>query len=153
MSINRVCISGNLTRSPELRQTQSGTPVLQMGVAVNERRKNPQTGDWEDYPNFIDVTMFGKRAEAVSHYVSKGSKVAIEGRLHYRSWEAKDGSKRSKLEVVADEVEFMSRQEAVDGGSGNNYTTHGQNGPQKAPQDPTGGFYDEDLPFSGAVAV
>lgn len=147
MSINRVTISGNLTRDPELRQTQGGTAVLQMGVAVNERRKNPQTGDWEDYPNFVDVTMFGKRAEAVSRYVSKGSKVAIEGRLRYHAWEAKDGSKRSKLEVVADEVEFMSRQEATDGGSGNNYPTNVQNGPHKAPQDPTGGFYDEDIPF------
>lgn len=149
MSINRVIISGNLTRDPELKQTQGGTSVLQMGVAVNERRKNPQTGEWEDYPNFVDVTMFGKRAEAVSHYVSKGSKVAIEGRLHYRSWE-KDGQRRSKLEVVADEVEFMSRQEAASGGhcnDGNNYTTYGHNGPQKATQDPTGGFFEEDLPF------
>lgn len=149
MSINKVFISGNLTRDCELRQTQGGTAVLQMGVAVNERRKNPQTGDWEDYPNFVDVTMFGKRAEAVSRYVSKGSKVAIEGRLRYRSWE-KDGQRRSKLEVVADEVEFMSRQEATNGGHDNgvnNYTTNWQNGPQKAPQDPTDGFFEEDLPF------
>lgn len=110
MSINRVNISGNLTRDPELRATASGTQVLGFGVAVNDRRKNPQTGEWEDYPNFVDCTMFGSRAEAVGRYLSKGSKVAIEGKLRYRSWE-KDGQRRSKLEVVVDEIDFMSRAE------------------------------------------
>lgn len=115
MSINRVNISGNLTRDPELRMTRGGSQILSFGVAVNDRRKNPQTGEWEDYPNFVDCTMFGTRAEAVSRYLSKGSKVAIEGKLRYSSWEAKDGSKRSKLEVVVDEIEieFMSRDGAV----------------------------------------
>lgn len=108
MSINSVCISGFLTRDPDLRHTAGGTAILGFGVAVNDRRKNPQTGDWEDYPNFVDCTMFGTRAEAVSRYLSKGSKVAIEGKLRYSSWE-KDGQKRSKLEVVVDEIEFMSR--------------------------------------------
>lgn len=110
MSVNRVCISGNLTRSPELRATGGGTSVLQFGVAVNERVKNPQTGEWEDRPNFVDCVMFGKRADALSKLLAKGSKVAIDGRLRYSSWE-KDGQKRSKLEVVAEEVELMSRQE------------------------------------------
>ena len=115
MSINRVNISGNLTRDPELRMTRGGSQILSFGVAVNDRRKNPQTGEWEDYPNFVDCTMFGTRAEAVSRYLSKGSKVAIEGKLRYSSWEAKDGSKRSKLEVVVDEIEikFMSSDGAV----------------------------------------
>lgn len=108
MSINRVCISGNLTRDPDLRSTQGGTPVLRMGVAVNERRKNPQTGEWEDYPNFIDCAMFGTRAEKLAQYLAKGTKVAIDGRLRYSSWE-KDGERRSKLEVVVDEIEFMTR--------------------------------------------
>ena len=108
MSINRVNISGNLTRDPELRATASGTQVLSFGVAVNDRRRNPQTGEWEDYPNFVDCTMFGTRAEAVSRYLSKGSKVAIEGKLRYSSWE-RDGQRRSKLEVIVDEIEFMSR--------------------------------------------
>lgn len=85
MSINRVNISGNLTRDPELRATASGTQVLSFGVAVNDRRRNPQTGEWEDYPNFVDCTMYGTRAEAVSRYLSKGSKVAIEGKLRYSS--------------------------------------------------------------------
>lgn len=107
MSINRVIISGNLTRDPELRQTQSGMPVLGLGVAVNNRRKNQTTGEWEDYPNFIDCTMFGSRAEALSRYLSKGTKVAIEGKLRWSQWE-RDGQKRSKIEVIVDELEFMS---------------------------------------------
>lgn len=107
MSINRVVISGNLTRDPELRSTASGMPVLGFGVAVNDRRRNQQTGEWEDYPNFIDCTMFGARAEAVSRFLSKGSKVAIEGKLRYSQWE-RDGQRRSKIEVIVDEIEFMS---------------------------------------------
>lgn len=113
MSINRVAITGNLTRDPELRYAQNGTPILDMGVAVNDRARNQQTGEWEDRPNFVDLTMFGKRAEAVALYLSKGSKVAVEGRLRWSQWQAKDGSKRSKLEVVVDEIEFMSRDGAV----------------------------------------
>ena len=108
MSINRVNITGNLTRDPELRATAGGTQVLSFGVAVNDRRRNAQTGEWEDYPNFVDCTMFGTRAEAVSRYLSKGSKVAIEGKLRYSSWE-RDGQRRSKLEVIVDEIEFLSR--------------------------------------------
>ena len=96
MSINRVNITGNLTRDPELRSTGSGMAVLKMGVAVNDRRKNQQTGEWEDAPNFIDVVMFGTRAESVSRFLSKGSKVAIEGKLRWSSWEDKtSGDKRS----------------------------------------------------------
>lgn len=112
MSINRVIISGNLTRDPELRSTASEMPVLSLGVAVNDRRRNQQTGEWEDHPNFVDCTMFGNRAESVSRYLSKGSKVAIEGKLRWSQWE-RDGEKRSKLEVVVDEIEFMSRSEGA----------------------------------------
>lgn len=79
MSINRVLLSGNLTRDPELKATAGGTQVLSFGLAVNDRRRNSQTGDWEDYPNFIDCVMFGARAEAVSRFIAKGAKVAIEG--------------------------------------------------------------------------
>ena len=106
MSINRVCISGNLTRDPELRATASGTQVLTFGVAVNDRARNQQTGEWEDRPNFVDCTMFGNRAEALSRILRKGMKVAVEGRLRYSSWE-RDGQRRSKLEVIPDEVELM----------------------------------------------
>jgi len=128
MSINRVIISGNLTRDPELRSTPSGMAVLKMGMAVNDRRKNQQSGEWEDVPNFVDVTMFGARGEAVSRFLSKGSKVAIEGKLRWSSWETPQGDKRSKLEVIADEIEFMSSR---DGGSGSSSRTESGGGAGK----------------------
>lgn len=109
MSINHVALSGNLARAAELKRTQSGNSVLTFDVAVNDRVKNPQTGEWEDRANWVTCNLWGTRAEKLAQYLDKGSKVAIEGRLRYRSWEAKDGSKRSKLEVVVDELEFMSR--------------------------------------------
>ena len=109
MSINHVAISGNLTREPELRRTQSGMAILNLGVAVNDRTKDKQTGEWTDYANFIDCVMFGKRAESLSNSLSKGAKVAIQGKLRWSQWQAKDGSKRNKVEVIVDEIEFMSR--------------------------------------------
>ncbi len=147
MSINRVEISGNLTRDPELRSTASGTAVLGFGVAVNDRRKNQQTGEWEDYANFIDCTMFGKRAESVSRYLSKGGKVAIAGRLHWSQWE-REGQKRSKIEVIVDELEFMSSRNGGDTSSYGGYTA-----PAPAPVavppvvDASSSVYDEDIPF------
>lgn len=106
MSINRVNISGNLTRDPELRQGSG--PVLSFTVAVNDRARNKETGEWEDRANFVGCVVFGKRAESLASKLSKGSKVAVEGKLRYSSWETKDGQKRSQLEVIADEVEFFS---------------------------------------------
>ena len=114
MSINRVCLSGNLTRNSELRWTQGGSSVLSFGLAVNERRRNTATGEWEDRPNFVDCTMFGSRAEKLAQYLTRGAKVALEGRLHYSSW-TKDDERRSKLEVVVDEIEFMSRRDGAQG--------------------------------------
>lgn len=111
MSINNVTISGNLTRDPDLRQTAGGMAVLDFGVAVNDRRKNSATGEWEDYPNFVDCTVFGKRAESLSGILSKGFKVCVMGKLRYSSWEAQDGSKRSKLEVIADDIDIMSQRQ------------------------------------------
>lgn len=135
MSINRVIISGNLTRSPELRNTASGMPVLVFGVAVNDRRKD-SSGEWTDYVNWISCTMFGARAERVSRFLDKGSKVAVEGKLHYSQWETKDGQKRSKIDVIVDELEFMSSR----GGSGE--ANH-----QAPGADASSSIYDEDLPF------
>ena len=142
MSINRVNITGNLTRDPELRATAGGTQVLSFGVAVNDRRRNAQTGEWEDYPNFVDCTMFGTRAEAVSRFLAKGNKVAIEGKLRYSSWE-RGGQRRSKLGVIVDDLEFMSSRRD-DAGSG--YA------PQPVPAadpaiDAAASIYDEDIPF------
>lgn len=143
MSINCVVISGNLTRDPELRTTASGMAVLSLGVAVNDRKKNQQTGEWEDYANFVDCTMFGNRAESVSHYLSKGSKVTIQGKLRYSSWE-KDGQKRSKIEVMVDDIEFMSK--SNDQQQGGNYQPpqtygNGQQGYQQPPQQYGGQSY------------
>lgn len=136
MSINRAIISGNLTRDPELRSTAGGMPVLGFGVAVNDRRKNQQTGEWEDYPNFIDCTMLGNRAESLSRYLSKGSKVAIEGKLRWSQWE-RDGQKRSKIEVVVDDIKLVQkRQECC------------QAVASAAPVvDASSAVYDEDIPF------
>lgn len=154
-------ITGNLTRDPELKATQGGTQVLRLGVAVNDRRRNPQTGNWEDYPNFIDCVMFGTRAEAISRYLTKGTKVAIEGRLRYSSWE-RDGQKRSKIEVVVDEIEFMSSRNS--GGDQGYAQQGGYASSAPAPQPaapyqastpapvpvqtpPAADVYDEDIPF------
>lgn len=147
MSINRVNITGNLTRDPELRATAGGTQMLAFGVAVNDRRRNQQTGEWEDVPNFVDCIVFGSRAEAVSRFISKGSKVAIEGKLRYSAWETKEGQRRSKLEVIVDEIDFLSRQ-------GQQVTAPAAEAAKVAdtpaygtPRAPEPGFYDADIPF------
>ena len=143
MSINRVVISGNLTRDPELRATGSGMAVLKMGIAVNDRRKNPQSGEWEDVPNFLDVVMFGTRAEKVSAMLVKGSKVAIEGKLRWSSWDDKDtGQKRSKVEIIADDIEFLTgnRSTAEDAARALGATVTGT----YAPKPDT---FEDDIPF------
>jgi len=145
MSINRVLISGNLTRDPELRATATGMPVLGMGVAVNDRRKNPTTGEWEDYPNFIDCTMFGARAESVARFLTKGSKVTIEGKLRWSQWE-RDGLKRSKIEVIVDEIEFMSSRDGANGTMGS-YSGVPLSRIGEIPVAPDILVYDEDIPF------
>jgi single-strand DNA-binding protein len=129
----------------ELRSTQGGTAIATFGVAVNDRRKNPQTGEWEDSPNYVDCVMFGKRAEGIGNFIGKGSKVAIEGKLRWSQWQDKSGQKRSKLEVVVDEIEFMSqrRGEAQNGArpsQANNYTNQYRNAANTAPQQPQTGY-------------
>ena len=152
MSINRVTISGNLTCDAELRQTASGMAVLGFSAAVNDRRKNQQTGEWEDYPNFIDCTMFGARAQSVSRFLSKGSKVAIEGKLRWSQWE-RDGQKRSKVEVIVDEIEFMtSRNDAPSQATAQPVRQQAPYQPQmggmpQAVGPVTGTIYDDDIPF------
>ena len=118
MSINKVMITGNLTRDPELKALGSGVEVLNFGVAVNDRRRNKQTGEWEDYPNFVDVAVFGARAAALNRLIFKGSKIAVEGKLRYESWQASDGTHRSRLRVVADDVELMSPRGAAGSSNG-----------------------------------
>ena len=142
MSINKVFITGNLTRDPELRETPSGFQVLNFGVAVNDRKKNQSTGQWEDYANFVDCTMFGNRAASVARFLGKGSKVAIEGKLRWSQWETQDGGKRSKLEVVVDEIEFMTSR---DGGQQPQYQQ--QKYQQQQYQQPQADMYDDEIPF------
>jgi single-strand DNA-binding protein len=102
-SLNRVILLGNLTRDPELRYLQSGMAVVDIGLAVNDRRKNA-TGDWMDEPTFVDVTLRGRTAEIAAEYLSKGSQTMVEGRLKLDSWETQDGQKRSKLKVVGERL-------------------------------------------------
>lgn len=107
-SLNRVVLVGNLTRDPELRTTPNGTSVATLGIAVNRRWTNSQ-GEKVDNTDFFNVVAWGKLAELCSEYTSKGSPVAVDGRLQSRSWETQDGQKRQTVEVVAENVQFLSR--------------------------------------------
>jgi single-strand DNA-binding protein len=120
-NVNVVVITGNLTRDPELRSTGGGTPVCELRVAVNSRRKNGQTGEWEDKPNYFDVTVWGAQGENCANYLSKGRPVAVEGRLDWSEWEAKDGSgKRQAVRIVANSVQFLGSRDGSSGGGGGN---------------------------------
>ena len=151
MSINKAIISGRLTRDPELRETPGGFQVLSFSVAVDDRRRNPQTQQWEDYANFVGCAMFGSRAASVARFLGKGDKVAVEGKLRWSQWQAQDGGKRSKLEVVVDELEFMSSRDggqavhqaaqrpAMDSAASSAFAAMGV--------DPSAVAYAEDIPF------
>jgi single-strand DNA-binding protein len=107
-NINRVVLVGNLTRDPELRHTPSGTAVCSLRLAVNSRRKDPSTGEWGEKPNYFDITVWGNQGESCAQYLSKGRPVAVDGRLDWREYEAKDGSgKRQAIEIIADSVQFL----------------------------------------------
>lgn len=107
MSINRVVLTGNLTKDADLKQTSGGMAIVTIRLAVNDRRKNASSGQWEDKPNYIDVVMFGSRGEAVSRFLTKGKQIAVEGKIRWSEWENQAGEKRSKIEVVADDVELL----------------------------------------------
>lgn len=156
-NINKVIVSGNVTREPELRSTAAGTSVLAFGIAVNDVVRN-QSGEWEQYANFFDCTLFGKRADGLARIMSKGDKIAVEGKLRYSTWE-RDGQRRSKVEIIVNEVELMSRKGAqIDSDGQNAYGGHnGAGTSQTTPQNANGGgltksqweegFFDEDCPF------
>lgn len=137
--INKVFLTGNLTRFPELRATAGGTQILSFSLAFNTSVRNKQTGEWEDRGNFIDCTIFGKRAEALSRYLTKGQKVAVTGELRYSTWE-KDGQRHSKLDVIVDDIVFMSQRQ------GGSQPTQAAPAPQ-APMPPAVDPYDDDIPF------
>ena len=134
-NINRVVLTGNLTRDPELRSTASGMSVCSLRIASNTRRKNQATGEWEDKPNFFDVTVWGAQGENCARFLSKGRPVALDGRLEWREWEAQDGNKRQSVEIVADAVQFLGGRDDAGGGgysggagagagAGNGFTPH-----------------------------
>jgi single-strand DNA-binding protein len=106
-NINRVVLTGNLTRDPELRSTQSGMSVCSLRVACNTRRKGA-SGDWEDKPNYFDVTVWGAQGENCARYLSKGRPVAVDGRLEWREFEDREGNKRQAIDIIADAVQFLS---------------------------------------------
>ena len=111
MNLNSVNVSGNLTRDPELRATPSGASVLNMRIAVNDRVKDQATGEWSDRPNFFDVDLFGRSADALAAILTRGSKVAISGRLRWREWETQEGGKRQAVTIVADKVDLMQQRD------------------------------------------
>ena len=104
---NIVTVTGNLTRDPELRAAPSGTSIGKLRIGVNGRRKDGQTGEWVDKPNFFDVTVFGKSAENAAKYLKKGRRVLIEGRLDWSEWETKDGGKRQGVQIIASKVAYL----------------------------------------------
>ena len=115
-SYNRVILVGNVTRDPELRYIPSGTAVTDIGLAVNDRRKNA-SGEWVEETTFVDVTLWGRQAEVAGEYLSKGSPVLIEGRLKLDTWES-DGQKRSKLKVIGDRMQMLGARGGGGGGGG-----------------------------------
>ncbi len=124
-NINVVVITGNLTQDPELRHLGSGTAVCELRVAVNSRRKDGATGEWVDKPNYFNVTVWGAQGENCANYLSKGRPVAIEGRLDWREWEAKDGGgKRQAVSIIANSVQFLGSRDGggAGGGNGNGFT-------------------------------
>jgi len=141
-NINRVVMTGNLTRDPELRTIPSGTSVCSLRIACNTRRKD-ESGNWVDKPNYFDVTVWGAQGENCAQYLSKGRPVAIDGRLEWREWEAKDGGgKREAVEIVADSVQFLGGRGDGDGG-GNQFVPAGA--AQESADFPAAA--DDDIPF------
>jgi single-strand DNA-binding protein len=139
--INRVTLTGNLTRDPELRSTQSGTSVCSLRLASNTRRKDSASGEYRDKPNYFDVTVWGAQAENCNRFLSKGRPVAVDGRLEWREWTTDGGDKRQAIDIIADTIQFLGapNSNAPDGASANA-------NPDDAPAD-AGAADDEDTPF------
>jgi len=152
-NINRVVMTGNLTRDPELRNLPSGMSVCSLRVASNTRRKD-SNGEWGDKANYFSVTVWGAQGENCARYLSKGRPVAIDGRLEWREWQDKDGNKRESIDIVADSVQFLGgREDSGGGGGGDNGFTPRSDVPantddfQTVPASGGGGAADDDIPF------
>lgn len=153
-SFNKVILMGNLTRDPQLTYTSGNMPICKFGLAVNRRFKDSQSNEWKEEPTFVDVTIFGQRAEAFQRYHTKGRPAFIEGSLRLDTWEDKNGGgKRSKLYVVADNWEFVGggRGEGAGGGGGGERSYGGAASNQAGGGDFGGGAGDfgggDDAPF------
>jgi single-strand DNA-binding protein len=144
MNINRVVLTGNLTRDPELRSTGGGLTVCKLGIAVNTRRKNGDT--WEEKPNYFRVTVFGKQADTCGQYLKKGRAVAIDGRLDWSQYE-RDGQKRESIDIIAETVQFLGGRD--DAGNGNGYSSSAPVAESDVPID-TGDF--ESAPVAAGAA-
>lgn len=142
-NFNRVIIAGNLTRDPELRHIPSGSAVLENAIAVNDRVK--RGNDWVEETSFIDVTFWGRTAEIVKQYLTKGSPVLVEGRLKQDSWE-KDGQKRTKLRVICEKMQMLGGKGGGGGGGGARGSSAGD--PYSGPAD-----YDESESYSGNTEI
>lgn len=128
-NFNKVILMGNLTRDPEMRVLPSNMPVASFGLAVNDRFKNKQTDQWEERPNFIDCEAFGRTAENIGKFFSKGRPIFIEGKLRFDQWEDRQsGQKRSKLKVVVDTFQFVGGRDGGGGGGGGGYNQGSQGG-------------------------
>lgn len=149
-NINRVLVTGNLTKDPELRSTPSGTSICKLRIAVNSRRKDA-SGQWVDKPNYFDVTVWGAQGENCAQYLQKGRGVAIDGRLDWREWDATDGSgKRQAVEIIADTVQFLGGGGDGGGGNGQRFTPESDvpaDTSDFAPAPAGGGVGDDDIPF------
>jgi len=147
-NVNKVFLMGNLTRDIEMRSLPSGTPVAKFGLAVNERFKD-RNDQWQERANFIDCEIFGRRAEVMSQYLSKGSPVFIEGKLRLDQWETQQCEKRSTLKVVIDDFQFVD----AGGRSGSAQQPGGQAGQREPSHAASGGgpayepVGEDDIPF------
>ncbi len=147
MDLNKVMIIGRLTREPELRNTPNGAAVCQVGLATNYVYTNQQSGQKVEQVEYHNVVMWRKLAEIANQYLKKGQRVYIEGRLVTRSWDAQDGTKRSKTEIVADNMIMLDGGKGADGGMGSgNNNFGGNNASNNGPDNSNQSFPDEELP-------
>jgi single-strand DNA-binding protein len=138
--LNRVTLVGRLTRDPEVRYTSGGMPIVNIGLASNYRQKDAASGQWVEKPNFFDVVGFGDRFEKLAANLEKGRRIGIDGSLRWSSWET-DGQKRSKVEIIADTIQFLD--------------SRGEGGARPAPHAPAGSVTPDTsdfVPVGGAAA-
>ena len=155
MPDNTITLVGNLTRDPELRFTPSGLATATLGIAVNRSWRNKQTNEWDEAVSFFDVTCWAQMAENVAESVTKGTRVLVTGRLEQRSWETNDGEKRSKVEIVAEEIgpslRFATAGVTKNERRGGDFEGGGGGGGNSAPRavanDAPGGYSNDEEPF------